>query len=690
MTTAAAKHTNRLIHATSPYLLQHAHNPVDWYPWGPEALARAAAEDKPIFLSIGYSACHWCHVMERESFENEAVAAVMNERFVNIKVDREERPDLDEIYMAFVQAFTGRGGWPMSTFLTPDGRPFFGGTYWPPFPARGMPGFLQVLEAVSKMWTERRAEVLEQAGNSAEFLARHTHVEPAPDAALNADLLAGAASALARGFDHRNGGFGAAPKFPHAMELSLFLRRHSGAGGGEFREMAELALTRMARGGIYDQLGGGFARYSVDARWAVPHFEKMLYDNALLTRTYLDMFQVSGDPFFADVARETFDWVLREMQDPAGGIYSTIDADSEGEEGRFYVWDPAEIEAVLGADLGRLACRYFDVTDEGNFEHGKSTLTVPKTLEQMSKLTGTPVAELQTQLDEARRRLLEARAARVRPGTDTKILAAWNGMMIASLARGAAVLGEPRYLAAAERAADFVLTAMCPDGRLLRTSKDGVAHTTAFVEDYAEMINGLVELYQAGFAVRRLQQAADLARTMIHNYADAAEGGFFFTADDAETLIVRSKNPHDNATPSGNSTAALALLRLGLLTGEKTFTDAAERTLRLFAGGMAEHPYGFANMLCALDQWLSAGPEIALVGPRSDPAIVAALAAVRKRFLPNAVIALKEADSDPADATVPLLAGKTMIDGKPAFYVCRNYACSQPVTDPAELAALLG
>jgi uncharacterized protein YyaL (SSP411 family) len=684
----AHKHTNRLIAATSPYLLQHAHNPVDWIPWGPEALAKARAEDKPIFLSIGYSACHWCHVMERESFENEAVAARMNEHFVNVKVDREERPDLDELYMAFVQAFTGHGGWPMSTFLTPDGRPFFGGTYWPPAPWRGMPGFVQILEHVHRLWAEKRDQVTATAGRVGDWLKENAAVEAAESPA-DAAVLDNAVDLLSRGFDSRNGGFGGAPKFPHAMELSLMLRRHRPGGGDSFRDMVELSLQKMARGGIYDHLGGGFARYSVDAHWTVPHFEKMLYDNALLTRAYLEAHQLTGDRFYADVAGETFDWVLREMQSPAGGIYSTIDADSEGEEGKFYVWDPAGLRETLGEELGEVAAKYYAVGPDGNFEHGKSTLTTPLTVAQVAKLLGRPADETLRMVEEARRKLLAAREKRVHPGVDTKILASWNGLMIASLARGAQVLDEPRYKDAADRAADYVLTGMTRDGRLLRTAKDGTAHITAFAEDYAAMIEALVDLYEAGFETRRLDQAVGLARTLIKHYGDPAGGGFFFTADDAEELIVRGKNSLDNATPSGNSTAAAALLRLSALTGDKDLAAAAEGTLRAFAKQMAERPFASANMLSALDARLSGLKEVALVGRRDDPEMIKALRLVRTTYLPNKVVALKEPGDDSADARVPLLAGKTAEGGRPTFYVCRDYACSRPVHTADELAALL-
>jgi hypothetical protein len=623
--------------------------------------------------------------MERESFENPHIAQMLNEAFVNVKVDREERPDLDEIYMNFVQAFTGHGGWPMSTFLTPEGKPFFGGTYWPPTSARGMPGFVDVINHVRTLWDQKRAQVAESAEEVAKFLRANAAVESAR-AELNASILDGAAAAIANGFDWTLGGFGSAPKFPHAMELSFLLRSYKRTGKATNREMTELALRKMAAGGIHDHLGGGFARYSVDARWDVPHFEKMLYDNALLARTYLEFFQISGDRYFADVVTGVFDWVLREMQSPDGGIYSTIDADSEGEEGKFYVWDPAGVKAALGAELGDFACRWFDLNEGGNFEHGKSTLTTPKTLEQFAKMSGRPAEEVAAKIAQVKERLLSEREKRIRPGTDTKILTAWNGLMIAALARGSAVLGEPRYYAFAAKSADFVLTVMRKNGRLLRTAKDGKAHLTAYVEDYACLIEALVDLYEAGFELRFLHEAVALARTMIEHYYDRSEGGFFFTADDAEALIVRSKNPTDNATPSGNSVAVAALLRLGLLTGEKEFTEVAEKTLRLFAVPMTERPYGFANMLCALDLYLGSPPEIAIVGPRTDPEVRKALGVVREGYRPNVALALKEKDVDAElETRMPLLAGKTMLGGTPTFYVCRNCTCGRPATTAQEL-----
>jgi uncharacterized protein YyaL (SSP411 family) len=681
--------TNRLIHETSPYLLQHAHNPVDWYPWGEEALRRAQAEDRPIFLSIGYSACHWCHVMEHESFEDEQIAALMNEHFVNIKVDREERPDLDEIYMHAVQAMTGSGGWPMSVFLTPDLEPFYGGTYFPPDDRYGRPGFAKVLLSVAQYYRTRKEEAKGHAGRLRGYLEQMASLR-SREGGLGPDLLESAYRRLAGQFDHANGGFGGAPKFPGSMSLAFFLRYHRRAKAASALEMAAHACRKMACGGIYDQIGGGFHRYSVDERWLVPHFEKMLYDNALLSQLYLEVFQATGDAFFRRVVEETLDYVIREMEQPEGGFYSTQDADSEGEEGKFFVWTPEEVEQVLGEEKGEVFCRYFDITPHGNFEHGRSVLNVPVPMEGIAKLFRMEAEAVREIVEEGRRRLFEAREGRVRPGRDDKVQTSWNGLMLSSFARACAVLGESRYRIVAERAAAFILDRLLKDGRLLHTYKDGRARFNGYLDDYSFFVCGLIDLYEATFDAGWLRRALDLTGVMLEQFWDEADGGFFFTGRDHERLLVRSRNPYDNAIPSGNSAAAHAFLRLSALTGREDLRERGGRALQVFRDFMAEAPGGFAHALCALDFYLERPKEIALVGRREGEDTKRLLATVHGRFLPNKVVCLL----DPADGTgagdlTPLLKGKTQKGGRATAYVCRDFACSAPVTEPGELEALL-
>ncbi|HEV3023759.1 MAG TPA: thioredoxin domain-containing protein, partial [Pirellulales bacterium] len=622
---------NRLADETSPYLLQHANNPVDWHPWGPEALQRAKAEEKPIFLSIGYSACHWCHVMEHESFENEAIAKTLNESFVPIKVDREERPDLDQIYMQAVQMMTGRGGWPMSTFLTPDLEPFYGGTYWPPTGRMGMPGFDQVLAAVSEAWRERRGQVREQAAQLTAELARATGLEQ-PPGDLTLQPLTSAEAALERIFDHRHGGFGTAPKFPHPMDLRVLLRVWRRSPRESVLKLVTLTLDKMAAGGIYDHLGGGFHRYSVDERWLVPHFEKMLYDNALLAACYLETYQATGNADYARTARETLDFVLREMTGPEGGFYSTQDADSEGEEGKFYVWTPAEVEALLGERAAKTFCYVYDISPEGNFE-GRNIINLPKTLVQCAKIFDRDLAELATELAVGRARLLAARGLRVRPGLDDKVLVSWNGLMIDALSQAAGVLDEPRYLTAATRAAEFIAKHLRRgDGRLLHAWRAGRARFDAYLDDYACLANSLVSLYEAGFDERWIDLAAELADVILAQFADADGSGFFYTAADHEPLIARQKDLQDSSTPSGNAMAATALARLGKLCGRSDDVDAARRTLASLAKLMSQHPTAAGQLLIALDFMLDPAPELVLTAPPGDPDADSVLAEVRRRY----------------------------------------------------------
>ena len=678
---------NRLIHESSPYLLQHADNPVDWYAWGEEALGRAKEEDRPILLSIGYSACHWCHVMEHESFEDPEIAGLMNESFVNIKVDREERPDLDSIYMQAVVAMTGHGGWPMTMFLTPDLKPFFGGTYFPPEDRHGMPGFPRVVEAIAETYRTRREEVA-KAGD--QLLARLRQQAEARQAEgpVTVDVLAQAYGGVASSFDHQHGGLGDAPKFPQAMVFEFLLRYHARTGEEQGLEMVEQTLRQMARGGIYDQVGGGFHRYATDSVWLVPHFEKMLYDNALLSRLYTHAYQATGRDEYARVARETFDYVLREMTSPEGGFYSTQDADSEGVEGKFFVWTPQEIEAVLGEETGRLVNRYYGVTEEGNFE-GANILHVPHEPAEVARQMGMSPEELESAVQDANGRLLEARGQRVAPSRDEKVLTGWNGMMLRSFAEAAVVFDSEEYRRAATANATFVLERLCVDGRLLRTYKEGTAKLKGYLEDYSMLIDGLLALYEATFEERWLQEARGLADSMIKLFWDEGQSALFDTGSDHEELLVRPRATSDNAMPSGGSVAAEVLLRLAVFTGENDYASRAATTLRSVAELMSQYPTGFGNWLCALDFYLAAPREIAVVGPRSDPGTRALLGTVFGRYLPNRVVAGREVDGPVADGEIPLLQGKTMVDGKPTAYVCEHYACQAPVTDAEALAAQL-
>ncbi len=678
---------NRLANETSPYLLQHQDNPVDWYAWGPEALAKAKAEDKPILVSIGYSACHWCHVMEHESFEDEATAAVMNRNFVNIKVDREERPDIDSIYMSAVQAMTGHGGWPLNAFLTPDGVPFYGGTYWPPEDRMGMPSFTKVLESVAEAYRERREGVEDNAEQLRSYLQESTRAAPAPGD-LNPGVLDTALKGLAQSFDAQNGGFGGAPKFPQPANLEFLLREHHRTGDQRAAAMATLTLTKMATGGMYDHVGGGFARYAVDAVWLVPHFEKMLYDNAQLARVYLDGYRALGVDLFRQVATETLEYVAREMTSPAGGFYSTQDADSEGEEGRFYVWSPDEIEAVLGAEDGRLVGAYYGVTPSGNFE-GKNILNVPRPAEEVASRVGVPVEQLVATVEAARPKLYAAREERVHPGRDEKILTSWNGLMLRAFAEGTRVLDRPDFREIAVRNAAFLLDHLRADGRLLRTHKDGQSKLNGYLEDYAFLIDGLVALYQATFERRWIEEAITLTETMIREFGDEGDDLLFDTGASHETLVARPRDLQDGATPSGNSVAADVLLRLAAMTGNEAYQRRATGILRALARPMAEHPTAFGRFLSALEFALGTPKEVAIAGDRGDPGVEALAAQVYRRYEPNAILGF----ADPADSSIndllPFLAERPARGGTATAYVCERYACLPPVTDPADLAIQL-
>jgi uncharacterized protein len=652
---------NLLADETSPYLLQHKDNPVDWHPWGERALAEARERDVPLLVSIGYSACHWCHVMERESFEDADVAAFMNAHFVCVKVDREERPDLDAIYMDAVQAMTGHGGWPLNAFATPEQVPFYAGTYFPPQPRHGMPSWRQVLEAVADAWAQRREEIRAQGDRLVAHLQLAARIEPEPGEP-EPGLLDTAVASIQAAADPVNGGFGRAPKFPHASTIELLLRRPDPAA----RETALTALRAMARGGIYDQLAGGFARYAVDAAWVVPHFEKMLYDNALLARAYLHGWQVSDEELLREVCCETLDWALREMRGQEGGFFSALDADSEGVEGRYYVWTPEQLRAALGDDaLFEAAVAYFQMTPEGNFE-GAGIL-----------LRGDdPPAEL----SQIRRRLLAARARRVRPGLDDKRIASWNALMVGALAEAGAVLERPDFVEAAVTCAIFLLSELrAPDGRLLRTWKDGRARLAAYLEDHAYLVEALLTLYEATFDPRWFRAARGLADTMVERFADEQRGGFFTTADDHEQLVARRKDLEDSPIPSGNSSAAFGLLRLARLTGEARYEQHAEGVIALLHPIAARHPTAFGHFLQALDFAQADVREVAIVGADADPLV----RVVRGAFHPHVVLA-----GGPAD-DVPLLADRPPVDGRAAAYVCERFACRAPVTEPDALAALL-
>jgi uncharacterized protein YyaL (SSP411 family) len=653
--------SNRLAQETSPYLLQHRENPVDWFAWGEEPLAAARAQDKPLLVSIGYSACHWCHVMAHESFEDPAIAALMNELYVCVKVDREERPDVDAICMEACQAITGHGGWPLNAFLTPDQVPFWAGTYFPPEPRHGMPDWRTVLLAIAEAWRERREEIHAQTERVLTSLGATARIAPSAEP-IDAGLLDASVDTVRHGFDPVNGGFGGAPKFPSASVVEFLLAR------GE-RQMSLETLRAMARGGIYDQVGGGFARYAVDATWTVPHFEKMLYDNALLARAYVHGWQVSGEERLRDVCCGTVDFVLRELRGPEGGFCAALDADSEGVEGKFYVWRVEELRAVLGPELAEPAIAYFGASEAGNFEHGGFNVLEAR----------GPIPE---RLPEIRERLLEARAARVRPGLDDKRLTAWNALMISALAEAGAALGRADYIEAARACADFVLAELRDgEGRLLRTWKDGRGRIGAYLEDHGFLLEALLTLYEATFEPRYYGEAVTLADAMIARFGDPERGGFFTTPADREVLAARRKDLEDSPIPSGNSAAAFGLLRLALLSGEAGYEREALGVLALLAPLAGRHAQAFGHCLRAIDFYVSPVREVAIVGPEEGAS--ALLSVVRDAYRPHLVLAAGAPDD------VPLLSGRGPVDGRAAAYVCEHFVCQAPVTEPQALAAAL-
>ena len=678
---------NRLINETSPYLLQHANNPVDWYPWGEEALSRARDEDKPILLSIGYSACHWCHVMERESFENDAIAEIMNRDFVNIKVDREERPDLDSVYMEAVQMLTGSGGWPMTVFLTPDGKPFYGGTYFPPVDRHNMPGFPRLLETVAHAYRNSHSEIQRVTGQLTEQMGRTANM-PRGTGALDESVLHSAYNQLATNFDYQNGGAGSAPKFPQAMTLEVLLRYYARGQNDRSLSMLELTLEKMARGGIYDQIAGGFHRYSTDTYWLVPHFEKMLYDNALLARLYLHAWLATERPLYRRITEETLDYVLREMTGEHGGFFSATDADSEGEEGKFFVWSLGEIEAVLGGEDSELFSGFFGVSRRGNFE-GMNILNISVKAVEFAERQGVSLEHLVDVIKRGKEALWLEREKREHPLLDDKALASWNGLMLRAFAEAAAALERQDYLDAATKNADFLLTSMRPEGQLLRSYREGQAKLPGFLEDYSFVADGLLALYEATFERRWLDSAVELADEMIALFWDESAGAFYDTGLSHEELVIRPRDVFDNAQPCGGSVASDLLLRLSVVTGNEDYATKAVAPLRTLAELMGRAPAGTGRWLAALDFYLSAPKEVAIIGNSSDAATADLLRTVNGRYLANRVIVGADSENAATESGLPLLEGRGMVDSKPTAYVCENYACQLPVTDAEALAKQL-
>ncbi|MGH7827589.1 MAG: thioredoxin domain-containing protein [Candidatus Binatia bacterium] len=681
------KHSNQLIQETSPYLLQHAHNPVDWYPWGEEAFQKAKSENKPILLSIGYSACHWCHVMERESFEDEQIAALMNELFVNIKVDREERPDLDEIYMNAVQMLTGRGGWPMTVFLTPEGKPFYGGTYFPPEDRYGVPGFPKILTGVANAYRQKPQEVQRSVNQILAALERMSGSATETQQTFSPEVITESAQQLAQAYDSNHGGLGKAPKFPNVGVYELFLRHYRRSKNERYLEMVTHTLRRMADGGIYDHLGGGFHRYSVDEKWLVPHFEKMLYDNAQLVRIYAQVYCATNNPFFKRIVEETTEYLLREMRHPGGGFYSTQDADSEGEEGRFFVWMPDEISRILGEEAGEIFCRMYDVSEHGNFEE-KNILHPILTVEQTSKLFKRKEADIENLISTAKEKLFNEREKRIKPFRDEKILTSWNGLMLSGLAEAIKISRNPNYLGAANATVEFFFTQMFRDGYLLHVYKDDKAKLFGYLDDYAFLATGLLDVYEATLERSHLERALGLVDIMIREFWDDQDGAFFYTGKSHEQLIARSKPIFDGSVPSGNAVATQLLLRFYHYTARDDYLKKAEKVLRSYYDTMASQPFGFAHMLAALDFYLEKPKEIVLIGSREDQVTADLLKNIHSLYLPNMTLQLASADQ-PLEKISPLFAGKKQLDGKPTIYVCQNFTCSQPVTTWEDLKPIL-
>ena len=684
-------HTNRLAHATSPYLLQHAHNPVDWYEWGDEAFQKAKKEDKPVFLSIGYAACHWCHVMAHESFESDEVAEILNQHFVSIKVDREERPDIDEIYMAYTQMKTGRGGWPMSVWLDPEGVPFHAGTY---FPKRQ---FIRFLNGMVDIWKNDRTQLTGKHGATKQFFDRWAGGAKATASVLTKEAVDSAGITIGNYFDRRRGGIsgGGTNKFPPSMAMELMLRVYRRTGRAHLLDAVRLTLDHMARGGIYDHLGGGICRYSTDVEWLVPHFEKMMYDQGLVSSIYLDAYQVTKDPLYAYTAADIFNYVITDMQAPQGGFYSSRDADSGGLEGAFYIWTVEEVHQLLGEEDGKLFCAYYDVTPDGNWFEArghapsgpKNILHIQTPADEFARKHGLELEDFQQRVAQWREKLLEVRSKRVHPGLDDKVLTGWNGLIIASLAKGARVLDEPKYAEAAAKAADFILAHMRKDGRLLRTYREGKSHLTAYLSDYAFFVEGLLNLYEATFERRWLDEALALTETSIKYYYDEKNGAFFFTASDAEELLARSKSPHDGAIPSGNSVHALNLLRLSVLFNKTELREKAESIFEAFGEDVLARPGAFERLMCAADFYFDTPKEIALIGDPAAADTKKLMRTVYDRYLPNKVVVGAPGVLEKSE--IPLLVGKSRREGKATAYVCEDYRCRLPVTTSEALAAEL-
>lgn len=688
-----AEHTNRLAGEKSPYLLQHAHNPVDWHPWGEEAFRKAAEEDKPVFLSIGYSTCHWCHVMERESFEDEEVAGLLNEAFVCVKVDREERPDIDNVYMTVCQMMTGHGGWPLTILMTPDKKPFFAGTYFPKNSSSGRIGLLEFVPRVRELWRTQRDDLAQSADKVTEAL--RSLERPATGGELGDSVLFKAERQLSERFDEAFGGFGGAPKFPTPHNLLLLLRMFRRTGNTRDLEMVEKTLAAMRRGGLYDHLGYGFHRYSTDQRWLLPHFEKMLYDQAQLLMAYAEAYQLTRDPFYKRTAQEIVEYVQRDLRHPDGPFYSAEDADSEGEEGKFYVWTEKEVRSVLGKQAD-LFIRAYDIRPEGNFldestrrRTGANVLHLARPLDILAKELGLGELELETTLADQRRLLFHVREQRVRPQRDDKVLADWNGLMIAGLAVAAKAMDEASFTRAAAGAADFILTRMFVDGRLLHRFREGEAAIEATLTDYAFLAWGLVELYEAGLDPKYLAAALKLVETMNKRFWDSKDDGYFFTADTAEELLVRQKDLFDGAIPSGNSVAMHVLLKLSRMTGRPDLASRAAAVTRPAARQAAEHPVGFTQLLCGVDFSIGPSAEVVIAGKPNAGDTRAFLRALHSTYIPNKVVLLRQEGDERIQQLAPYTRELTMQDGKATAYVCRGFTCDLPVTDPRAMLELL-
>ena len=675
------KHTNRLIHEASPYLLQHAHNPVDWFPWGDEAFSKAKEEDKPVFLSIGYSTCHWCHVMAHESFENERIAKILNEHFIAVKVDREELSGVDAVYMDFVQKTTGPGGWPMSVFLTSEAKPFYGGTYFPPVDSYGRPGFGTLLTSIEDAWRNRRDEILKSSEQI--VLALQEEVSMHGELTLTEDVLKNTFQNLGQIYDSQYGGFGNAPKFPQPSMLSFLLIYSHRTENEDALGMVENTLEKMSDGGIYDHLGGGFHRYSVDQKWLVPHFEKMLYDQALISRAYIQAFQITPKQAYQQTAREIFNYLLRDMTSTEGGFYSAEDADSEGHEGVFYVWTPKQIDKLLSRNEEKLFKEYYGVTDAGNFERGSSILNITVPLEQVAKKIDIDPEDAAAILQSAENKLFQVRQKRIRPHRDEKIIAGWNGLMISSLAYGGAVFDVPRYIQAAQRSADFVMGGLYETGRLRRYYANEQAHEYAVLDDYAYLIRGLIDLYQADFDPKWLEHASKLADQMIALFEDENTGGFYLTGSDTQNLIVRIRPDYDGATPSGNSVAAAELIRLSELTGNREYFEHARKTLTLFQKDLKSRGASLTELLSTADLWLGPRSEIVIAGEIQSDDTQQIIKSIRGQFLPRTAVLVRdpETNANKLDQIAAIVKAHEPIDGKVTVYLCEDFVCKQPITE---------